>query len=864
MTGFLFDIATIQFNVNLMKRLTIHFYGVILAIIFAVIACTSVEKNPEQTTAFLFVNQDEKAMQIAFKDKDGNFTYLEDTPFSHKSTKRFGEKRAMKNAYLFKTDDNLWHCIWSFEDAPNKFAHQVSPDLIAWHLQNNVLLPDGFSFDFPIVKKVKSDKYDVFFKNKNDVYKISTSNFSKFTTPEKLPTNAFPNEYKTLLVSNKKMTGTLVDIDNTTLAKLKEKIELNKKNKFIISITPEKIEKFLGKKKLTASLSIDTNSTKKISKNLIGIFYEDVNYAADGGLYGELIQNRDFEYSNWDRKNWTATTAWKKSEKIDFNISSKNPIHNNNRNYAVLRSHSDNSMIVNNGWSGIKIEKNATYNFSIFVKKLDKFNSLLTVRLADENGKIASEILIENLSNDWQKREYTLQSTLSCNNAQLQIIPQKDTQIAIDMVSLFPTATFKNRKNGLRKDLAEAVANLKPKFVRFPGGCLVHGRSLNDAYNWKNSIGKLEERKHQPNLWGYHQTKGLGYLEYFQMCEDFGAEPIPVVPAGISCQYRGKMQVISLEDLPNYIQDIFDLIEFANGDAKTTKWGKIRAENGHPQPFNLKYLAVGNEEEINEEYCIRYEIIQKAINEKYPEIIVIGNSGPGFANTDYYAGWDLSKRLKTPIVDEHYYMDKDFLITHQFVYDSYSRNAPKVFLGEYATHNKQRTSDIECALHSAIHLVNIERNADHVIMASYAPLFGRKNFCQWNPNMIYFDHAKIYLTTDYYVQKMFGNNTGDTYINSSIKINTENIGIIERLKASVVEDSKTGDIIIKIVNILPREVEITLNLPMLSQNSTATKRVLSGKLNQLDAIPVESSIKVCETLVEKIAPNSLTILRFKK
>lgn len=594
------------------------------------------------------------------------------------------------------------------------------------------------------------------------------------------------------------------------------------------------------------------------------MFFEDVNYSADGGLYAEMIQNRDFEYNRWDRNNWTNTTAWEKKGAIDFNIESQNPIHKNNKNYAVLISRDCASMIVNKGWTGIKIKKNAIYNFSIFIKKLDASDASLRVQLADVNGKIADEIVLKNLADVWQKRNVAFKSALSCDNAQLRLIPQKNSRIAVDMVSLFPEETYKNRKNGLRKDLAEAVANLKPKFVRFPGGCLVHGRSLNDAYNWKESVGKLEERVPRPNMWNYHQTRGLGYLEYFQMCEDFGAEPIPVVPAGISCQYRWKMEVLDLKKLPAYIQDIFDLIEFANGDAEKTKWGKIRAENGHPKPFNLKYLAVGNEDEINEEYCIRYEIIQNAINKKYPEIVVIGNSGPGFGNTDYHAGWSLSRRLKTPIVDEHYYVDKNFLVTHQDIYDSYSRSGPKVFLGEYATHNKQRTSDIESALHSAIHLVNIERNADHVIMASYAPLLGRRGFCQWNPNMIYFDHAGIYPTTDYYVQKMFGNNSGDIFIDSSISINTDNIGITERLKASVVRDSETGDTIVKIVNLLPREVELAIDVPSIRQDCNAVKTVLTGRPDQLDAKPLEISFKAGGKFTESIAPNSLTIIRLKK
>ena len=848
-----------------MKRLSYIFWGILLVLVSFLTACQVYPNTAEkEVSAFVFVNKQEKALQIAFEQTDGSFAFLENTPFSHKSTKRFGETRAMQNAYLFKGDDNLWHCIWAFEGAPNKFAHQISSDLISWKLQNNVTLPKDISFDLPVVKKANKSEYDVYFKSKNNIYKISTTDFLTYSKPQKLQDCDYPNAYKTTKIAGIDRLGTNVSIDKNTLAKLNEKIAFNKKSQAIVSMTPEKIEKFLGNKQLKATLKADINSTKKISPNLIGIFYEDVNYSADGGLYAELIQNRDFEYSRWDRKNWTPTTAWDKRGKIDFNIHTTNPIHQNNKNYALLRSQENNAMIINKGWGGIKITKGALYDFSMFAKKIGNANTTLKIRLVDKNGKVADEKTFATLNNNWQKISATFKPTFSCDFAQLQIIPQKDTSVALDMVSLFPQETYKNRKNGLRKDLAEAVANLKPKFVRFPGGCLVHGRSLNDAYNWKESIGKLEERTPRPNLWQYHQTRGLGYLEFFQMCEDFGAEPIPVVPAGISCQYRGKLQVLDLQKMPSYIQDIFDLIEFANGDAQTSKWGKIRAENGHPAPFNLKYLAVGNEDEINHEYCVRFEIIQKAINKKYPEIIVIGNSGPGFANTDYHAGWDLCKRLKTPIVDEHYYMDKDFFIANQYVYDSYSRKDPKVFVGEYATHNKQRKSDIEVALHTAIHLINIERNADHVIMASFAPLFGRKDFCQWNPNMIYFDHANIYLTTDYYVQKMFGNNVGDKFINSTLSLNTEHIGITERIKATVVEDSQTGDTIVKIINILPRSVELEIDIPTITTLRDATKTVLSGTLNQLDAKPIQTSLKLNGKFTQKIAPFSFTTIRLKK
>lgn len=412
-------------------------------------------------------------------------------------------------------------------------------------------------------------------------------------------------------------------------------------------------------------------------------------------MYAELIQNRDFEYSSKDGhpdKNWNSMYAWSvEGIYMDFSIAEDHPVHANNPHYAVLEVEKTGAGLCNEGYDGIVVRKNEKYDFSFWVKILKGKDCRFQVVLEDEKKNELAKGVINVSGTSWTQKTITLVAGMDVDNAKLMLIPLDEGKYGIDMVSLFPQNTFKNRSNGLRADLAQAIADLKPKFVRFPGGCLAHGDGLDNIYDWKGSIGPLEERRPLPNIWRYHQTRGLGYFEFFQFCEDIGAEPIPVVAAGVCCQNSGtcshyswgeigcggQQRGIPMNEMEKYIQDILDLIEYANGDAAKTKWGKIRAASGHPKPFNLKYIGIGNEDIITDVFKERFAMIYQAIKKTYPEITVIGTVGPACEGSDYEEGWNFAGRLGLPMVDEHYYRTPGWFIHNQHFYDYYDRKNPR-------------------------------------------------------------------------------------------------------------------------------------------------------------------------------------------
>ncbi|MCB0752289.1 MAG: alpha-N-arabinofuranosidase, partial [Ignavibacteriae bacterium] len=401
--------------------------------------------------------------------------------------------------------------------------------------------------------------------------------------------------------------------------------------------------------------------------------------------------------------------------------------------------------------------------------------------------------------------------------------------------------------NGLRNDLAQVLADMKPKFIRFPGGCLVHGDGLGNMYRWKNTIGPIEQRKEQRNIWGYHQTTGLGYFEYFQFCEDIGAKPMPVLPAAVSCQNSGGtwriggtgQKALKINEMDEYIQEVIDLIEWANGPITST-WGKIRAEAGHPEPFNLEYIGIGNEDKMTLEFQERFKMIYETVKLKHPEITLIGTVGPFHSGDDFDKGWELAKELKIPIVDEHYYVDPNWLLANQYRYDKYDRNSSKVYLGEYASWGNKMIN----AIAEAVYLTSLERNGDLVVMASYAPLLAKKDFTQWRSDMIFYDNTKICLTPNYYVQKLFMTNQGDLYFDNVISFDKNDTS----LASSCVKDSETGDLILKLVNASSDSKYMKIDLSNFNINSEAEKTILSGDaedentFENLDNVKPEKSI----------------------
>ena len=566
---------------------------------------------------------------------------------------------------------------------------------------------------------------------------------------------------------------------------------------------------------VTASLTVDAGKTKAISDKLVGIFFEDISYAADGGLYAELVQNRDFEYSSSDRNEWNALTAWEHSKGV--RVETAQPLSKVNPHYVVMGA----DTLYNIGWDGIA-DKGAAYDFSMYARMMADGAKQMTVALVADDGTVMAEGKLKVAGREWKRYALALTTDTKkrtklyggeVRNCRLVIVGKKEAEVALDMISLFPHDTYKG--HGLRKDLAETIAALKPKFVRFPGGCMSHGEGIDNIYHWNHTVGPWQDRVPDKNIWHYHQTRGLGFYEYFQFCEDIGAEPLPVLAAGVPCQnsgpdkdgFGGQQGGIPMEDMPAYCQEILDMIEWANGDPAKSKWAKMRADAGHPEPFNLKYVGIGNEDIISTVFEERCLMICKAIKEKYPDIVVCGTVGPFHdPSADYIEGWRFAKENSRYIdmVDEHYYESPGWFLNNQDYYDGYDRKAPKVYLGEWAS----RTRTMESALVEAMHLCHIEKNADVVVMTSYAPLLCKEKHHNWNPNMIYFDNTNITLTPSYHTQKLFSVNGGDRYVASTLRVPE---GLENRVAASVVTDSKSGKKYVKLVNALPSTLKLNVS-----------------------------------------------------
>ncbi|BCL19316.1 alpha-L-arabinofuranosidase C-terminal domain-containing protein [Streptomyces tuirus] len=501
----------------------------------------------------------------------------------------------------------------------------------------------------------------------------------------------------------------------------------------------------------------------KIDDTMYGVFFEDINRAADGGLYAELVQNRSFEYSTADNGSYTPLTSWSVGGTAQV-ADDGGRLNERNRNYLSLGA---GSSVTNSGYNtGIRVEQGKRYDFSVWARAAS--GSTLTVSLKDAAGSLATVRQVA-VKGGWAKHRATFTATRTSNRGRLAVASADAA--ALDEVSLFPRETYKNQPNGLRKDLAEKIAALKPGFVRFPGGCLVNTGSMEDyseasdwqrkrSYQWKDTIGPVEERATNANFWGYNQSYGLGYYEYFRFSEDIGAMPLPVVPALVT----GCGQNKATDDealLERHIQDTLDLIEFANGPATST-WGRVRATMGHPKPFHLTHLGVGNEENLPREFFARFEQFRAAIKAKYPDITVISNSGPDDAGPTFDTAWQLNREGKVDMVDEHYYNSPNWFLQNNDRYDSYDRKGPRVFLGEYASQGNAWKN----GLSEAAFMTGLERNADVVKLASYAPLLANEDYVQWRPDMIWFNNRTSWNSANYEVQKLFMNNVGDRVVPS--------------------------------------------------------------------------------------------------
>ncbi|MFY1694361.1 MULTISPECIES: alpha-L-arabinofuranosidase C-terminal domain-containing protein [unclassified Solwaraspora] len=517
-----------------------------------------------------------------------------------------------------------------------------------------------------------------------------------------------------------------------------------------------------------------------ISDTMYGVFFEDINYAADGGLYAELVRNRSFEFLPVDNQSFTGLTGWAPGTEAGGS-GTATPVDDdgrlNDRNRTYLRLDLDNIAggrygVTNSGYnSGIAVEAGKRYDFSVWART-DSTGNQLTVRLLDVDGRrLAEPQRLRVHGDDWTRYTATFTAHRTSDVGRLAVLAGGTGTVRLDMVSLFPQETFRGRPNGLRKDLAQKIEALRPGFVRFPGGCLVNTGSMDGydagsgwerarSYQWKDTVGPVETRATNANFWGYNQSYGLGYYEYFQFAEDIGAMPLPVVPALVTgC---GQNQPTVDEPLlQRHISDTLDLIEFATGPADST-WGGLRADMGHPEPFNLTHVAVGNEENLPEAFFANFQRFRAAIEARYPQITVISNSGPDDQGATFDRLWQLNRAAGVEMVDEHYYNSPAWFLQNNDRYDSYDRAGPKVFLGEYASQdNKLYNSLAEAAF-----MTGLERNADIVEMASYAPLLANIDHVRWRPDLIWFDNDESWGTTSYQVQKLFMTNVGDRTVPS--------------------------------------------------------------------------------------------------
>ena len=561
-------------------------------------------------------------------------------------------------------------------------------------------------------------------------------------------------------------------------------------------------------------MTVDVSKpTAKIQPEMYGIFFEDINFGADGGLYAELVKNRSFEFPQ-------PFVGWVPFGNVT--VQDANPCFDRNPHYVrvvndgrLLRAGLDNE-----GYRGIGVKQGEEYRFSVYARTPDAKSMKLSIELVNSNAQNLLKKEIEVSGNNWQKLTAVLKSPFTDAHARLRIVLETQGTVDMDHISLFPVNTWKGRENGLRADLAQALYDLNPGVFRFPGGCIIEGNSLETRYQWKNSVGPVENRPLNENRWNYtfkhkafpdyFQTLGLGYFEYFLLSEDLGAEPLPVISCGLSCQYESN-EVVPMDELDPYIQDALDLIEFANGPV-TSKWGKVRADMGHTEPFNLKMIGIGNEQ-WDKVYVERLEAFTKAIRAKYPNVKVVGSSGPSANGDKFDYLWPEMKRIGVDLVDEHYYMNPDWFFGNASRYDNYDRKGPKVFAGEYASHDHSTKKDNNflAALSEAAFMTGLERNADVVHLATYAPLFAHVDAWQWNPDLIWFDNLRMMRTPNYYVQQMYGMNAGTDVL--SLKMDGKAVAGQDSLYATAALNAPTGEIILKLVNASskPADVQIDFN-----------------------------------------------------
>jgi alpha-N-arabinofuranosidase len=614
-----------------------------------------------------------------------------------------------------------------------------------------------------------------------------------------------------------------------------------------------------------------------ISPAMFGIFFEDINFGADGGLYPERIKNRSFEFDQ-PLKGWRAVLPITPKFELGPNkgeliLRTEEPLNTSNPHYLRVRAFEPGFGLSNSGFRGIGVERGAEYRFSAYVKTGGPKS--LRATITDEKNQEIGTGTVTGFDGNWKKYETVIRPTATTQHAQFNLFLDEPGFIDIDMVSLFPVDAWGRRPNGLRKDLVQLLADMHPGFIRFPGGCIVEGRRLATRYQWKKTVGDIEKRETIVNRWydefdhrpapDYFQSFGLGFYEYFQLAEDIGAAPLPILNCGMACQFNTG-ELAQLNDTKEYIQDALDLIEFANGPA-TSPWGKLRVQMGHPAPFHLTMIGVGNEQ-WGQPYIDRYKLFAAALKQKHPEINLVVAAGPAPSGDQFEFLWSNWRQLKADLVDEHYYMSPEWFLKNTGRYDHYDRSGPKVFAGEYAAQTAgvarpDNHNNWSAAISEAAFMTGLERNGDVVRMASYAPLLAHIDAWQWTPDAIWFDNLRSYGTPNYYVQSVFANNVGTRIVPVTPQAQ-------DGLYTAASLDDRTHELIVKAINVstTPRPAVIDLS----GVNASGTTKVTTLESTDLSAensfdrprnvAPKLSALDVKSSKIQvQLAPYSVNVYR---
>ena len=752
---------------------------------------------------------------------------------------RWGSQKKMLDPYLKQSPDGEWICTWKLNDHDG-YGQATSKDLINWTSQKYPrTTPD---FDGVRVKAIVAGE-----EQKGNINRVV------WTLVDGLDKNYGWNQYRNSLHGERPI---------------------------------QDGERFAGLKPVKATVTVQPEGAKAISDVLLGAFFEDINYAADGGLYAELVKNRSFEFPQH-------LMGWKTYGKVSLMNDGpfeRNPHYVRLSNPGHAHKHTG---LDNEGFFGIGGKIGEEYRFSVWArlpqgstKETLRIELVDTQSMGERQALVAGNLTID--SKDWKKYQMILKPGSTHPKSVLRIFLTSKGTVDLEHVSLFPVDTWKGHENGLRKDLAQALADIHPGVFRFPGGCIVEGTDLETRYDWKKSVGPVENRPLNENRWqytfthrffpDYYQSYGLGFYEYFLLSEEMGAAPLPILNCGLSCQYQNNdpKAHVAVCDLDNYIQDALDLIEFANGDVNT-KWGKVRADMGHPAPFNLKFIGIGNEQ-WGKEYPERLEPFIKAIRKAHPEIKIVGSSGPNSEGKELDYLWPEMKRLKADLVDEHFYRPESWFLAQGARYDNYDRKGPKVFAGEYACHGKgKKWNHYHAALLEAAFMTGLERNADIVHMATYAPLFAHVEGWQWRPDMIWFDNLNSVRTTSYYVQQLYAQNKGTNVL--PLTMNKKNVTGAEGqngLFASAVYDKGKNELIVKVANTSATIQPISLNFEGLKkQDVLSNGRCIKLRSLDLDKdntleqpfaiVPQETPVSIeGNVFTTELEPTTFAVYKFTK